>query len=491
MVWLVALAQYSDLFWYPSGALAAGVAVRIFPHDSNILAPLFTDATGTVPLANPLTTSPTGTIDFWAEAGLYWMHADSESFEIGVGLTPDDPDAIENLQAAVLQLQGDMTAVEGDVTTLESSMVTVQGDVTVLEGAMATAQGDITALESAVTTLQGDMAAVEGDVATLQADVTALQGGLSDVEAMAATSISTGISAGGDISVNGLNPAAIDIAPFEGYFTDFSTDPFNPVITRIEYPGATVAMDAAALLRTATAWLMDSDLNIIQQATPPTNEQRRTHIFIGVTAQVAGIIIVDQSLPVILQQPADQFTDLLTSLGAFNISGNVITPNGVNLQINQSAGTLFSQAFNHFSGPVQTNDPHVSTTVAQVPASFRYVTSTSLVFGPLVSVLDVANFDVGGVVTPIGGGAGSATIHRVWLFANNTATEQLVIQYGMTTYSSLSAASDRIGAGSSFVPNPLTRAAALLGYIAVTRTATNLSDPAQAVFVAAGKFATP
>lgn len=508
----MALAQYSDLFWYPSGALAAGVAVRIFPHDSNILAPLFTDATGTVPLANPLTTSPTGTIVFWAEAGLYWMHADSESFEIGVGLTPDDPDAIENLQAAVLQLQGDMTAVEGDVTTLESSMVTVQGDVTalegdvsalqtdvatvqgdvtVLEGAMTTAQGDITALESAVTTLQGDMAAVEGDVASLQGDVAALQAGLSDVEAMAATSVSTGISAGGDISVNGLNPAAIDIAPFEGYFTDFSTDPFNPVITRIEYPGTTVAMDAAALLRTATAWLMDSDLNIIQQATPPTNEQRRTHIFIGVTAQVGGIIIVDQSLPVILQQPADQFTDLLTSLGAFSISGNRVTPNGANLMINQSSGQLFSQAFNHFAGAVQTNDPHVSTTIAQTPASFRYVTSTSSTFGLITNLIDVANFDVGGVVTAIGGGAGSSTIHRVYLFPNNTATEQIAIQYGMTTYSSLAAAADRIGAGVSFTPNPLMRAAALIGYIAVTRTATNLSDPAQAVFVAAGKFATP
>jgi hypothetical protein len=35
------------------------------------------------------------------------------------------------------------------------------------------------------------------------------------------------------------------------------------------------------------------------------------------------------------------------------------------------------------------------------------------------------------------------------------------------------------------------RAAAFLGYICATRTATNLSDTAQAVFVAAGKFATP
>lgn len=445
----VALAQYSDLFWYPSTELAIGVQVRVFDIDDNVLVPLFTDATGTVPLANPVTTSATGTVDFWVEAGEYWLHADSEAFRVSVGLPDVTPGEIAALQAAIAALQADVTAVETDVAALQADVTTAQSDITVLESEMDA------------------------------------------VEAIASTAVSTGIAAGGDISVNALSSSAIDIAPFTGYFTDFSTDPFNPTVTHINFPGTTVEMDAGALARTATAWLMDPAQNIIQQATPPTNTQRRTHIFLGVTAQVGGVIIVDQSIPVILQQPANQFTDLITSLGAFSISGNQISPNGANLQINQTSGQLFSQAFNHFAGPVQTNDPHVSTTIAQTPASYRYVTSTGTTFGTLRNTIDVANYDVGGVVTPIGGGAGASTIHRIYLFPNNTATEQLAIQYGMTTYSSLSAASDRIGAGSSFTPNPLMRAAALIGYIAVTRTATNLSDAAQAVFVTAGKFATP
>lgn len=521
----MALAEHTDLFWFPSGELAVGVAVRIFPHDSNVLAPLFTDATGTVPLANPLTTSATGTIAFWAEAGLYWMHADSESFEIGVGLTPDDPDAIEELQAAVLQLQGEMTAVEGDVTTLqvdvnlaeadintlqanmvtaqadiiavEGAMVAVQGDVTVLQGDMTAVEGDVTALQGDVATAQGDitglqvdMAAAEADIAAAQADIVQLQAQIVETQQAAASTLSTGVAAGGEFTVNLLNPASLDIAPLVGYITSFDIDPFNPVITRIDYPGGTVAMDAGSLLRTATAWLMDADQNIIQQANPPTNEQRREMIYLGVTGQVAGAIIVDQTLQVILQQPANQLTDLMASLGAFNISGNLITPNGVNLQINQSAGTMFSQSFNHFAGPVQTNDPHVSTTQAQTPASFRYITRNAPVFGPLVTIVDVANYDVAGVVTPIGGGSGNSTIHRVWLYANNTAAEQIVIQYGQTIHPNLAAAIDAVGAR-TFVANPLTRAAALLGYICVTRVATNLSDVTQAVFVAAGKFPTP
>lgn len=416
----MAIAQYTDKFWYPSGALATGVQVRVFPLNSNILAPLFANLAGTIPIGNPVTTDATGSITFYVEAGEYWLHADSEAFRTSIGVPEVTP---------------------------------------------------------------AEIAALQGDVSTLQGEMTA-------VETMALTSVSTGITAGGDISVNGVSSSAIDIAPFTGYFTDFSTDPFNPVITPISYPGTTVEMDAGALARTATAWLMDVNQVITQQATPPTNEQRRTHIFLGVTAQVGGVIIVDQSLPVILQQPANQFVDLMTSLGAFNVEGNRITPNGVNRMINQSSGQLFSQAFNHFVGPVQTNDPHVSTTIAQTPASFRYVTQSAPVFGPLTTLIDVANYDVGGVVTPVPGGANASTIHRVYMFPNNTATEQIAIQYGQSSYSSLANAVAAIGAG-TFTPNPLMRAAALIGYIAVIRTATDLSSTTQAAFVAAGKFATP
>jgi hypothetical protein len=128
--------------------------------------------------------------------------------------------------------------------------------------------------------------------------------------------------------------------------------------------------------------------------------------------------------------------------------------------------------------------------VAQTPAQYRYTTSTSLTFGILRNTIDVANYAPGGVITPIPGGAGTSTIHRVYLFAANTATEQLVIQYGSNNYSSLANAVAAIGSG-AFIPNPMLADAALIAYVVATRVATNLSDPAQATFVTAGKFATP
>lgn len=81
----MALAQYSELFWFPSGALATSVPARVFEHNTNTLATLWADAGGTVPLANPLSTSETGRLEFWAEDGRYWIHADSEAFEVAVG----------------------------------------------------------------------------------------------------------------------------------------------------------------------------------------------------------------------------------------------------------------------------------------------------------------------------------------------------------------------------------------------------------------------
>lgn len=390
----MALARYSDQFWFPTGALAANIQARVFPEGSNTLASLFTDATGSTALANPIATSGSGTLTFWAETGNYWVHLDTETFPITVGMSQEQTD------------------------------------------------------------------------------------------------LTTGIASGGEINVNAGNPAAIDISAVDGYIVDYlAGTQAQPVITRVKTADQTVALDAAGLARTVTWWLMDTTGTVIQQPGKPTNSQRRTHLVLGVTAQDAGVIFVDQTLPVILAQPINQLADLMDSLGPFVISGNAVTANGVNLMIDQSAGTLFSRAFNHFSGPVLTNDPHVNTTQAQSPAQFRYITQSASVFGALVNTVDVTNYDNAGVITPIGGGANSSTIHHLFLFSTNTAAAQLAFQYGQTVYGSLSAAIDAIGAG-TFVINPLIPGnGALLAYIVATRTATDLSDPAQAVIVAAGKFA--
>ncbi|HSE07709.1 MAG TPA: hypothetical protein VLB29_03500 [Nocardioidaceae bacterium] len=392
----MALAQYTDTFWFPNGSPAVNIAAHVFPKNSSIPATLYTDSTGTTQIVSPVT-SGTGVLSFWAESGEYWVHLDTETFAVTVGMSQEQAD------------------------------------------------------------------------------------------------LSTGVASGGELSVNAGNPAAVDITAVDGYIVNYlAGTQAEPVITRVKTVNQTVALDAAALLRTVTWWLLDSSGTIIQQAAKPDAAQRRTHILLGVTSQVGGVIVVDLAVPVILPGQANQLVDLMENLGPFNISGNLITPNGANLMINHSAGTTFSRSFSHFVNGILTNSPHVSTTQAQAPADFIYVTQATTAAGALTNLIDVANYDNAGVVTPIGGGGNNTTIHRVYLFPTNDPQRQLIIQYGQTIYASLAAALDRVGAG-TFIENPnfIQGGGALIAYIIAIRSATNLSNSSQAVFVRAGKFAAP
>lgn len=392
----MSLVQYSDTFWFPSGTLAANVAVSVFPRESNVLANLYADVTGTTPLPNPIMTSGTGTLTFYATVGEYWIHIGSTSILIDAGLSHTESE------------------------------------------------------------------------------------------------FSTGIASGGELDAVGAQ--SIMINPLVGYITGNSgVTSVHPTLTRVDFPGGVVALDAASLTRSITWWLMDSATTIIQQASRPTAAQRRSHLILGVTFYDLNTLSLAevQSLQIPLHQAANQFVDLMDSLGPFSITGNIVSANGVNLRINKSAGSLFARSFNLFVSGVLSDNPHVSTSPPQTSLSFRRILRVPIITTPpLVNTLDPANYDLGGVLTPVGGGANNSTIQRVWLFATNDLTNQIAVQYGQVVHSSLANATAAVGSG-VFVPSPVAIDAALIGYIVMTRTATDLSDPTQATFIKSGKFATP
>lgn len=317
----------------------------------------------------------------------------------------------------------------------------------------------------------------------------AIDVGMSEEEA----DLTTGVASGGELNIS-ATPKAVDIEPVVGYVVD-NTELTSavPTIVKVDVAAQTVLLDGPAQARSITWWLYDSTGAVIQQATAPTPQQRRTHIVLGISFYDTGLaqVIEVQTLPVILAQPGNQLADLMDALGAFSLSGNLVTPVAASLSIDKSAGTLFSRASNHFAAGVQTDNPHISPSPAQTPATFRRILrSASTPTPPPVTTLDPTRYDNGGVLTLIGGGTNTASIQRVWLFATNVTTAQIAVQYGQATYPSLSAAVAAIGT-EPFTAAPVTAVGALIGYIAVIRTATNLSDPTQATFVRAGKFSTP
>jgi hypothetical protein len=146
----VALAQYSELFWFPSGALATGVEARVFVHTTNTLAALYADAGGTIPLTNPTATSAAGRLEFWVEEGAYWIHVDSETFEIAVGAAAD---------AATQQDIDD--AITSEVTRANGAYLTKAGNLADVADP-ATARGSLglgTAATRGVGTTAGTVAA--------------------------------------------------------------------------------------------------------------------------------------------------------------------------------------------------------------------------------------------------------------------------------------------------------------------------------------------
>lgn len=385
----MALQRYRKLYWFPSGALAANVPARVFLRDVNALAPIFSDALGT-PKPNPTATDGAGFLDFWAQEGQYWVHIDSETFPIDVGMSEE------------------------------------------------------------------------------QADLT------------------TGVASGGEMSINGLNPQAVDIAAVVGYVVDVNElTSTEPVPLKVDQPAKVVVMDAAAQLRALTWWVMDSAGAIIQQAFPPDATQRRTHLPLGVSlydTATASLIEV-QTQQVTLGQPVNQLADLMDSLGPFSVSGNELIPVAGTLSFNKASGSIFARGLAHYLAGVLTDSPHINPSPARAPAGFKRVfrlPETPL--PPDVTTVDPTLYDLNGVLVPVGGGTNTATVQRVYAVPNQSPSAQMVVQYGQRTFASLSAAVSAIGTV-PFVPNPAASFGALIGYIALIRTATNLADPAQATFV--------
>lgn len=331
---------------------------------------------------------------------------------------------------------------------------------------------------------------VSGD-ANVDGSLTAeYQGVNGDVMRLLSSVLSTNVTSGGVLTPN-VDPTKIDISPMTGWIVDYDSSatpigPTNPIITYVNYPGVTGLTPAFTPI---THFRVDSTGTLIQQLNRLTPIQRRQSLQLGFTVTEAGTIIVDQTIPVIPSQLNNQLCDLMNTLGPFIEIGSRITPNGVNLTFNRTTGTIFTRAFGQVPNYL---NPHLSTLTAQTPTNFRHMTALFPFASALTSILDVANYDPGGlgVVTPIGGGANTSTTFRIWAIANNTANEQILVQYGQNTYASLTAARDAIGS-TNYIPTPLSTGGALVGWITATRTATNLSDPTQAVFTQAGQFDAP
>ena len=263
------------------------------------------------------------------------------------------------------------------------------------------------------------------------------------------------------------------------------------MITTVTISAQSVTLSGAALTRVVNWWLADSAGTITGQASPPSPAQRRTAIVLGTTWSVTGTgaLYNVMSAPDVLVQPTASLSGLMASLGSFTVTGNTISANGNNLNINKGAGALFAGGFGY--GATGANNPNQVTSPAETAATFRYVTQMANSESATRTTVDVANYDNGGTITAIPGPGSPAAIHRVFLLPTGVAGSQIIIQYGQATYANIAAAAAAVGA-EPFVLNPdIDAVGALVCYLIAAKNATNLSNTGQATFRAATKFNTP
>jgi hypothetical protein len=297
-----------------------------------------------------------------------------------------------------------------------------------------------------------------------------------------AHTINTGVEGGGIISIDS-DPAKFDITASNLTFSDYTANSDAPIVKEVDCS----AFDAQTVTNLASAdisyILIDDTCALTQQATYPTPQERRLKAFLGRVSHPTRTSITSViSSPDFLPAPISQVYDLIDAIGAFNITGNIISANGANLSLNKTSGILFRRSSN-----LATDDqnPHEVTTGTLTLAQFFRSTQTA-VGSTLFTTLDVANYDNAGTVTAVGGGTNSSTNQRVYLGATN----RIAVQYGQVVYSSLSAAIAGIP-NESFIINPtLQENGTLLAVISCVKGATDLTNSSQCQISKVSRFDT-
>jgi len=254
-------------------------------------------------------------------------------------------------------------------------------------------------------------------------------------------------------------------------------------ITEVAYTGSTG--NVLPTLAISQTWFiyLDINMNVIVETTTPTGDRYRELNPIGELVVLNGFISFQLDRKVVGMNLASQMKDLNEALGGIN-KGDAIYSPATNLTLAKTGGDYFiygSNLQNNINVPSVFIVPPTDTNAGGT----MILSKQDNIVNPSATVLDVANYDNGGTITPIGGGTNTS---GNWFIYGFEAGEMVAV-YPQTTYSSLIGASNNVVADlGNLVLNDLFKSGILLGVISVRRTAINLQDTSDATFTYATKF---
>ena len=374
---------------------------------------------------------------------------------------------ITELPASVVPLGGD------ESVPIVQSGDTVQVTAGNLMRGGFQASGDVDLGGNLLT--NGEWDADDSSLAVLQGD------NMSQLIASADTAFlnvrTTGVRFGGFVTVGtGLTA---DITAGAGAILN-NTTPNAPIYTPITWPATT----GIVVPDNDTTWIyIDSNATVNVTTSEPSPAFRRLNIVLGRAVAFGGSVVAVQQGVQPTQQAGGAIADIMEILGAVKLKGGLmLSANGANLSFDVSSGRILSSGA---GGATLT--PHTVELPLASPASFSTILQNGTVVAPNgTTVIDPANYDNGGVLTAVPGSSTRATIKTLFLFANG----RMSVAYGQTWYSTLADAKAAIRTR-DFIAIDDFRRALVVGWICVTKAATDLTDPAQATFVQANQFGQP
>lgn len=284
----------------------------------------------------------------------------------------------------------------------------------------------------------------------------------------------------------------VTISPCIGYIADCESNPTAVTQTKIIYTGQT-GIPVPTLSSGTSSYILlgKGEPNppvegeeasyageIFFQNSFPTSAERKEKIWLSKIGHANGLVTIVVDEVDYLNSPLAFSRDFFQ---VFNyINDGIYAYANTGLTFNITAGNVHGNGINYVDDNTNPNELGVGPIIT---TPFVYRTQTGGTSG-FVTVLDPANYDAGGIITPVGGGVNSSTIQYIFLAPG----AGFLIQYGQQTYTSLADAIANVGKENLVLFSNLVNNAILVSVVVMTRNATNVLDPTQCQFFRADKL---